>query len=205
MVSAVERRSKLLFNENARRLRTQRDLLCVCVGCAWLSSLFSFLFFCGNQHLIWLLSRFASFVPPKRWFQFKCSCMMNIDHICVAILWYVNSHVLQNCCFPMNLGLRDCHHCVSHHYLLQNNVFKLKFRVWWTLIILLLLVLWYVNSLAWRNVVFSLNINLRDRYNGVSHIFLQHYGFKWKFRVMNIDHFRSCYFCGMWTLMLHEI
>ena len=41
-----------------------------------------------------------------------------------AILWYLNSHVLQNWCFHMNIGLRDCHHGVSHHSLLQNYAFN---------------------------------------------------------------------------------
>ena len=41
MVSAVERRSIFLFNENVRWLRKHRELLCVGVWCAWLSSQFS--------------------------------------------------------------------------------------------------------------------------------------------------------------------
>ena len=95
-----------------------------------------------------LPSCFSSISPPERWFQIKQLSLVCVDHGVLAIFAFCECSCFAKIRFPAYFVTWDHHHCVSRHFLLQNDGFKPKNCQQCALITMFVLFLRCVNSHA---------------------------------------------------------
>ena len=141
-------------------------------------------------------SCFSSFSSPESWSQFEKSCVVNLGRRFYAELLCVNSPASRNCICLVQFITWDHHHCVSHHFLLQNDGFESKNRLWCVLVMVFLRFLRFMNSCTSQNLIFSAYFVTWDhRHCGSRHFLLQNDGFKSKIRPQRTLITRFLRFC----------
>ena len=135
-----------------------------------------------------LPSCFSSISPPERWFQTEKLSTVCLDHDVRAIVEFCECSCFAKIIFPAYFVTWDHHHCVSRHFLLQNDGFKPKNCQQCALITMFVLFLSFVNVHASQKIIFPAYFVTWDYHHCVSrHFLLQNDGFKSK----------NCQQCGI--------